>query len=104
VITIIEGAFEQHKEEQPIVRSIIGCLEVLLKNQDGATWSMPMIKKAYQQLLILSANASPKVNIVYIREEEKKLIILLLGTQESPGCCSWHLVASSSTHRCSSCS
>ncbi|KAI8884302.1 NUC173-domain-containing protein [Backusella circina FSU 941] len=60
VMSILEPVFEEHKEEQPIVRSIIGCLEVLLKNQDGATWSMPMIKKAYQQLLILSANASPK--------------------------------------------
>lgn len=28
--------------------------------QDGPNWSTPLVKKAYQQILILSANASPK--------------------------------------------
>ncbi|CAO0789680.1 unnamed protein product [Mucor circinelloides] len=60
IIAIIENVFEQHKDEQPIVRSIIGCLQELLAAQDAPNWSMPVTKKAYQQLLILSANASPK--------------------------------------------
>ncbi|KAI7903680.1 NUC173 domain-containing protein [Cokeromyces recurvatus] len=60
IVSIIEKVFEEHKEEQPIVRSIIGCLQELLASQDGPNWSMPTTKKAYQQLLILSANASPK--------------------------------------------
>jgi ribosomal RNA-processing protein 12 len=63
IITIIESIFEAHKEEQPIVRSIIGCLQELLAAQDGPNWSMPVTKKAYQQLLILSANSSPKVKL-----------------------------------------
>jgi ribosomal RNA-processing protein 12 len=61
IIAIIENVFEAHKDEQPIVRSIVGCLQELLAAQDGPNWSMPVTKKAYQQLLILSANASPKV-------------------------------------------
>jgi hypothetical protein len=40
---------------------VIGCFQELLAAQDGPNWSMPVTKKAYQQLLILSANASPKV-------------------------------------------
>ncbi|KAI8378224.1 NUC173 domain-containing protein [Choanephora cucurbitarum] len=60
IMTIIENVFEEHKEEQPIVRSIVGCLQELLAAQDGPNWSMPVTKKAYQQLLVLSANASPK--------------------------------------------
>ncbi|KAI8970843.1 NUC173 domain-containing protein [Pilobolus umbonatus] len=60
ILTIIENIFEEHKEEQPIVRSIIGCLQELLAAQDGPHWSMPVTKKAYQQILILSANASAK--------------------------------------------
>lgn len=66
IIAIIENVFEQHKDEQPIVRSIIGCLQELLAAQDAPNWSMPVTKKAYQQLLILSANASPKVNILLL--------------------------------------
>ncbi|CAO3609394.1 unnamed protein product [Mucor hiemalis] len=60
IIAIIETVFESHKDEQPIVRSIVGCLQELLAAQDGPNWSMPVTKKAFQQLLILSANASPK--------------------------------------------
>ncbi|KAI9486103.1 MAG: NUC173 domain-containing protein [Benjaminiella poitrasii] len=60
IMPIIEKVFEKHKEEQPVVRSIIGCLQELLAAQDGPNWSIPTTKKAYQQLLILSANASPK--------------------------------------------
>ncbi|KAI8979642.1 NUC173 domain-containing protein [Mycotypha africana] len=60
IIGVIEPTYEEHKDEQPIVRSIIGCLQELLAAQDGPNWSMPLTKKAYQQLLILSANASPK--------------------------------------------
>lgn len=60
IIAIIENVFESHKDEQPIVRSIVGCLQELLAAQDGPNWSMPVTKKAFQQLLILSANASPK--------------------------------------------
>ncbi|KAI8641706.1 NUC173 domain-containing protein [Parasitella parasitica] len=60
IIAIMETIFEQHKDEQPIVRSIIGCLQELLAAQDALNWTMPVTKKAFQQLLILSANASPK--------------------------------------------
>lgn len=61
VIAVVETVFEAHKDEQPIVRSILGCLQELLAVQDGPNWNMPITKKAYQQLLVLSANASPKV-------------------------------------------
>ncbi|KAG0173889.1 hypothetical protein DFQ28_004848 [Apophysomyces sp. BC1034] len=60
VMPILENTYEQHKSEQPVVRSIIGCMQELLAAQDSATWSMPAVKKAYQLLLILSANAQPK--------------------------------------------
>ncbi|KAF7732160.1 hypothetical protein EC973_006415 [Apophysomyces ossiformis] len=60
VMPVLENAYEQHKAEQPVVRSIIGCLQELLAAQDSATWNMPTVKKAYQLLLILSANAQPK--------------------------------------------
>ncbi|KAG2212272.1 hypothetical protein INT47_001631 [Mucor saturninus] len=60
VIAVLETIFEAHKDEQPIVRSFLGCLQELLAVQDGPNWNMPTTKKAYQQLLILSANASPK--------------------------------------------
>ena len=59
---ILENVYELNKEQQPIVRSIIGCMQELLANQDASIWGMPLAKKAYQMLLILSANASPKVN------------------------------------------
>ncbi|KAI9008807.1 NUC173 domain-containing protein [Phycomyces nitens] len=57
---ILEAAYEQYKTEQPVVRSIIGCWQELLANQDGTAWTMPVTKKAYQVLLILCANAQPK--------------------------------------------
>ncbi|KAG1462814.1 hypothetical protein G6F55_002744 [Rhizopus delemar] len=60
VHTILERVYEEHKEEQPVVRSVLGCLQELLAAQDGPNWSTPLVKKAYQQILILSANASPK--------------------------------------------
>ncbi|KAI9490962.1 NUC173 domain-containing protein [Zychaea mexicana] len=60
VMPILEGVYEMNKEQQPVVRSIIGCMQELLANQDASVWGMPMAKKAYQMLLILSANASPK--------------------------------------------
>ncbi|GAA5803658.1 NUC173 domain-containing protein [Helicostylum pulchrum] len=60
IIAILESTFETHKEEQPIVRPILGCLQELLAAQDAPNWSMPVTKKAYQLLLVLSANASPK--------------------------------------------
>ncbi|KAI9247319.1 NUC173 domain-containing protein [Sporodiniella umbellata] len=60
VHAILEKVFEEHKEENPIVRSIIGCFQELLAFQDGPNWTMPLVKKAYQQILILSVNASPK--------------------------------------------
>ncbi|KAG1463939.1 hypothetical protein G6F56_005184 [Rhizopus delemar] len=60
VHSILEKTLDENKEEQPIVRSVIGCLQELLAAQDGATWSSPLVKKGYQQILILSANASPK--------------------------------------------
>ncbi|RCH84314.1 hypothetical protein CU097_002971 [Rhizopus azygosporus] len=60
VLSVLEKIYEEHKEEQPVVRSVIGCLQELLAAQDGPNWSTPLVKKAYQQILILSANASPK--------------------------------------------
>ncbi|KAI8375951.1 NUC173 domain-containing protein [Radiomyces spectabilis] len=60
VMPLLENAYEQHKAEQPVVRSVIGCIQELLIAQDGAAWSMPVVKKIYQLLLILSADASPK--------------------------------------------
>lgn len=65
---MLEAIFEAHKDEQPIVRSFLGCLQELLAVQDGPNWNMPMTKKAYQQLLILSANASPKVNFKILKK------------------------------------
>lgn len=79
IIAIIENVFEQHKDEQPIVRSIVGCLQELLAAQDAPNWSMPVTKKAFQQLLILSANASPKVtrlilaNGIYVDSETDEI-------------------------------
>lgn len=43
------------------MRSIVGCLQELLVNLDAAMWSIPFAKKSYHLLLVLSANASPKV-------------------------------------------
>ncbi|KAI9263281.1 NUC173 domain-containing protein [Phascolomyces articulosus] len=60
IMPILEGVYELNKDQQPVVRSIIGCMQELLANQDASVWSMPLAKKAYQMLLILSANASPK--------------------------------------------
>ncbi|KAI8147991.1 NUC173 domain-containing protein [Fennellomyces sp. T-0311] len=60
IMPVLEGVYELHKDEQPVVRSIIGCMQEVLANQDATVWTMPMAKKAYQMLLILSANASPK--------------------------------------------
>ncbi|KAG2219452.1 hypothetical protein INT45_008100 [Circinella minor] len=60
IMPILEGVYELNKDQQPIVRSIIGCMQELLANQDASIWGMPLAKKAYQMLLILSANASPK--------------------------------------------
>jgi ribosomal RNA-processing protein 12 len=78
VIAVLDTVFEAHKEEQPIVRPILGCLQELLAVQDGPNWSMPVTKKAYQQLLVLSANASPKV-----KTQKWKLVkhthILIIG-------------------------
>ena len=81
IIAIIEKVFEQHKDEQPIVRSIIGCLQELLAAQDAPNWTMPVTKKAFQQLLILSANASPKVKLyfnLFMIWELYRLIIIWL--------------------------
>lgn len=61
IMSILENTFEAHKDEQPLVRPILGCLQELLAAQDAPNWSMPVTKKAYQLLLVLSANASPKV-------------------------------------------
>ncbi|ORZ12697.1 NUC173 domain-domain-containing protein [Absidia repens] len=60
VIPMLDAAYEQFNEEQPIVRSIIGCYQGFLVAQDAQTWSMPVTKKCYHVLLVLSANASPK--------------------------------------------
>ncbi|KAI9302249.1 NUC173 domain-containing protein [Cunninghamella echinulata] len=60
VIPILESFYEKYSNEQPIVRSIIGCYQSFLVVQDSNNWSMPTTKKCYQLLLILSANASPK--------------------------------------------
>ncbi|KAI9322902.1 NUC173 domain-containing protein [Dichotomocladium elegans] len=60
VMQILEVIYERHKEEQPIVRSVIGCLQELLANQDAHTWTMPMAKKAFQLVLLLSVNTSAK--------------------------------------------
>ncbi|KAI8085055.1 NUC173 domain-containing protein [Halteromyces radiatus] len=60
VIPMLDSAYEQFNNEQPIVRSIIGCYQGLLVAQDAQVWSMPTTKKCYQALLVLSANASPK--------------------------------------------
>ncbi|KAL0095069.1 NUC173 domain-containing protein [Phycomyces blakesleeanus] len=60
VNAILEAAYEQYKSEQPVVRSIIGCWQELLANQDLNGWSMPITKKAYQILLILCANTQAK--------------------------------------------
>ncbi|KAI7864923.1 NUC173 domain-containing protein [Spinellus fusiger] len=57
---ILETAYEQFKNEQPVVRSVVGCWQELLAAQDGTAWSMPATKKAFQVLLILCANAQPK--------------------------------------------
>lgn len=61
VLPVLEKVYEQHSEEQPVVRSIVGCLQELLVNLDAAMWSIPFAKKSYHLLLVLSANASPKV-------------------------------------------
>jgi ribosomal RNA-processing protein 12 len=62
VIEMLDAAYEQLSNEQPIVRSIVGCYEGFLIAQDAHVWSMPVTKKCFQTLLVLSANASPKVS------------------------------------------
>ncbi|KAI8061708.1 NUC173 domain-containing protein [Gongronella butleri] len=60
VLPMLEAIYEQHSQNQPMVRAIIDCMTVFLVAQDANMWSMPATKKYYQTLLILSANATPK--------------------------------------------
>lgn len=59
---VLEVIYEHHKDEQPVLRSVVGCLQELLVKQDANAWSMPVTKKAFQMLLLLSVNTSVKVN------------------------------------------
>jgi ribosomal RNA-processing protein 12 len=55
------AALEEDSEDQPVVRSTIGCIEPLLIAQDGSVWNQLATKKAYQALLLLSVDGKPKV-------------------------------------------
>ncbi|KAI7875658.1 NUC173-domain-containing protein [Lichtheimia hyalospora FSU 10163] len=60
IMHVLEVVYEHHKDEQPVLRSVVGCLQELLVKQDANAWSMPVTKKAFQMLLLLSVNTSVK--------------------------------------------
>ncbi|KAI8336675.1 NUC173 domain-containing protein [Chlamydoabsidia padenii] len=79
VIQMLDAAYEQLSNEQPIVRSIIGCYEGFLVAQDAHVWSMPVTKKCFHVLLVLSANASPKA-----RKRAQDAVRTLLASPPPP--------------------
>uniref|UniRef100_A0A8D8RL83 RRP12-like protein n=1 Tax=Cacopsylla melanoneura TaxID=428564 RepID=A0A8D8RL83_9HEMI len=44
-----------------IMRSLIGCLSVLLRAQDAVVWSQPSTMKVYESLLSFCAHSKPKI-------------------------------------------
>ncbi|KAG2186425.1 hypothetical protein INT43_002863 [Umbelopsis isabellina] len=60
VLPILIAAMEEDAEDQPVVRSTVGCIEPLLIAQDGSVWNQIVTKKAYQALLLMSVDGKPK--------------------------------------------
>lgn len=61
---ILLAAMEEDAEDQPVVRSTVGCIEPLLIAQDGSVWNQMVTKKAYQTLLLMSVDGKPKVRYI----------------------------------------
>ncbi|KAJ9048099.1 pre-rRNA processing protein [Entomophthora muscae] len=60
-IRIFFVVLNEDSEKASIIKSAIGCFEVLLKAQDKNSWSHPKVKEAFQYLLGLCADQRPKV-------------------------------------------
>lgn len=52
-------------EDGALLRSIIGCLSVLLRAQNYASWSEPSTMRAFELVLAFALHSKPKVCILY---------------------------------------
>ncbi|KAL1447579.1 hypothetical protein WDU94_000029, partial [Cyamophila willieti] len=60
---ILMSLLSQHatSNNNIIMRSLIGCLSVLLRAQDGVVWSQPSTMKVYESILSFCAHSKPKI-------------------------------------------
>jgi ribosomal RNA-processing protein 12 len=79
ILNTLGDIFHQDKESAPIMRSTIGCLQVLLCAQDNRTWELPLTLQAYQALLMCTLDERPKV-----RRRSQEAIISILSHPISP--------------------
>ncbi|PVU92385.1 hypothetical protein BB561_003858 [Smittium simulii] len=61
IMGILAGSLDLTNADPMLIRSVITCLESLLKAQDSRSWKQPITKKATQSIFILSLDQRPKV-------------------------------------------
>ncbi|PWA02640.1 hypothetical protein BB558_001204 [Smittium angustum] len=61
IMSILSTTLDLSKADAMVIRSVLLCLESILKSQDSRTWRQPTALKAMQSILILGLDPRPKV-------------------------------------------